>query len=94
MTTTDDICKKRHKGNAESAAAFESSDYTNQGEAVYAFVEPQNGATTDEVAAAFGMMSSSISARMSELRKSGRIGPRNNPECSAPASEVGADKFN
>ena len=73
----NDICENRHKGNAESNAAFKvvKAGLTLKQSVVLKFIAQcgEIGATTDEVAAHFNSMPNEISGRMSELKRDGKI---------------------
>lgn len=72
-----DICEARHKGNAESIEAFESTKETSSRKRleVLKFVEARGdaGATVDEIAAGLPMPLQTVSGRASELKAIGRL---------------------
>lgn len=77
QTSIFDICAKRHRGNEQSAAAFQSVQRTRAETcaAVLAFIRScgVNGATNKEIAAHFGKGINAVSGRRSELLADGLI---------------------
>lgn len=72
-----DICASRHKGNAQSAAAFESikPTLTARRKEVLEVVRRLETATGEEVADAMGVQVNVISGRLSDLKREGFIVP-------------------
>lgn len=72
----------RHRGNAESRDAFEAikGKLPAARARVLEFVRSrgEQGATTDEVAAAFGVGANVVSGRLSELKRDGLLVPTAN----------------
>jgi hypothetical protein len=72
-----DITTRRHRHSPTSDAAFEAiKDHApNLRERVWQFIHSRGklGATTYEVSEALGMKYTTVSARMSELKRDGRI---------------------
>ncbi|MEG9430724.1 MarR family transcriptional regulator [Terriglobus sp. ADX1] len=72
-----DICRSRHRGDANSNAAFEqhSEQFQTSRELVYLkLCRHPLGMTAKELAAHFGVPLHSISGRISELKLAGRVG--------------------
>lgn len=65
-----DVCRRKHKGNPESAAAFSPTQAMRDRDRVYAFIQArgETGATLDETAEAFGVGLNRISGRFTDLR--------------------------
>lgn len=72
-----DICTRRHRHNANSDAAFETIEARAPSlrERIYEFIAARgkDGATTYEVSEALRLKYPTASARMSELKRDGRI---------------------
>lgn len=72
-----DICRTRHRGNANSNAAFEqhSEQFQTSREMVWHKLRQHPlGMTAKELAAHFNVPLHSISGRVSELKLAGRVG--------------------
>lgn len=79
---TDDITYRKHGGNEFSNAANQSTDKDRDLQRIYRLLHSiyPNGLTADEVAARFGMLSQTCSARFSEMKYYGwleKCGVRN-----------------
>lgn len=72
-----DVCRRKHGGNAHSAAAFARVQPTqlNMAERIRAYIGGCGpaGATLKEVAAQFGKQLNQISGRFSQLKANGQI---------------------
>ena len=71
-----DVCSNRHRGNAESEAAFQSTKdrLSVQRERVLkAIRDSDSGLTAEEIAMVLGTTVNAISGRCSELKMAGRI---------------------
>ncbi len=77
ITSSADISRRRHKGNAESNAVFQRvAEYLPQSrQRVLDFIREQgtNGATAQECANALGLPIHKVSPRFSELKRDGQI---------------------
>lgn len=73
----EDITRNRHRGNQESQEAFLSirDTLSRRCEEVLSYIKTQglHGATTDEVARAFGCTPNQVSGRLSDLKKAMKI---------------------
>jgi hypothetical protein len=75
---TFDICKSRHKGNAQSVEANPSDEQKSEEQArVFAFIKGKGlfGATSKEVAAHLRKNLNCVSGRCSELKEMGLVFP-------------------
>ena len=83
LNNNEDICARRHKGNAESVEAFASISpeaLSAQEQKVYSCsCQYTGGLTGDEIAGILQMPHQSVSARLSGLQKKGEP-PRADPE--------------
>lgn len=70
-----DICRNRHQGNQFSEAANESiaGVKSKLREQVYELIASSNGITCESVEALLGLSHQTASARISELKKAGRV---------------------
>lgn len=70
-----DICTNRHKGNPESVEAFQSvkDRLTSAQKRVFDYIVLCQGATVDEIAIALDKTPNSISGRVTELLRDGKI---------------------
>ena len=70
QAAVDDICRRKHGGNTESAAAFNPTAAMRDRDRVYAFIKArgETGATLDETAEAFNVGLNRISGRFTDLR--------------------------
>lgn len=74
MRDVRDPCRRKHGGDVESNAAFESRDRVRQREQVLHLIAARpEGATVDELAALLDVDSNAISGRFTELKTSGEI---------------------
>lgn len=74
MRDVRDPCRRKHGGDVESNAAFESGDRVRQREQVLHLIAARpGGATVDELAARLDVDSNAISGRFTELKAGGEI---------------------
>jgi Fic family protein len=77
MTTQEDICKRKHGGNAESDEAHRSRKPKASSQKAWALkaivTAKRKGLTVDELAEIWGVGLNAISGRFSELHKEGLI---------------------
>jgi predicted HTH transcriptional regulator len=71
-----DICRSRHQGNQFSEAANESisREKSKLCEQVYELIAQSHGLTCEDVEATLSLSHQTASARISELKKAGRVG--------------------
>lgn len=71
--TLFDVCARKHKGNAESAAANRRVNKQRDREKVFAACSLRGGTTCRELATLLGVGMNQISGRFSELKRDNRI---------------------
>jgi biotin operon repressor len=70
----DDICRRRHKGNQFSEAANPTTESKSRDRLrIVLYLRDNGGHTAEEVEAALGLGRSTVSARMSELKRDGML---------------------
>lgn len=70
-----DICANRHGGNAESVAANKRTDKERDAGRIIYLLNECGDFTCEEVSNHLGMRYTTVSARMSELKRDGLIEP-------------------
>lgn len=73
-----DVCARKHGGNSESKAAFDSvSEHLSESQhLVYKHIRWAGGLTVDELSDAMGTTPNAVSGRVTELRIKGKIKKR------------------
>lgn len=75
MAEWNDICANRHGGNAESVEADKMTDKHRDRATILAGLQVVPDATCEEISEGLNMRYTTVSARMSELKREGLIEP-------------------
>ena len=70
-----DICSNYHRGNAESVKAYAKAAKTrgNKQDHILYFIDTSMGLTCEDIESATGWKHQTVSARISELKRDGKI---------------------